>query len=107
MTDHNSVIREKRGQALWITINRPDKRNAINGDVVAGIARGYRDAHDDADARVIVLTGVGDKAFCAGADLQHTGAAFFSQTLLSWKAAPPIGAIDVAPVSVLMPRPPM
>src|SRR3981189_955320 len=75
MADKNSVIREKRGQAFWITINRPDKRNAINGDVVAGIAKGYRDAHDDKNVRVIVLTGAGDKAFCAGADLQNTGAA--------------------------------
>ncbi len=76
MTDSNSVVREKRGQALWITINRPEKRNAINGDVVAGIVKGYREAHDDPDVRVIVLTGAGDKAFCAGADLQNTGAAF-------------------------------
>ena len=74
MTD--SVILEKRGQALWITINRPDKRNAINGEVVVGIASGYRQAHEDAEVRVIILTGAGDKAFCAGADLQHTGAAF-------------------------------
>ena len=72
MTDTNSVISEKRGQAFWITINRPDKRNAINADVVAGIARGYRDAHDDKEVRVIVLTGAGDKAFCAGADLKGT-----------------------------------
>src|SRR5258707_2972775 len=76
MTDNNSVVLEKRGQAFWITINRPEKRNAINGDVVAGIAKGYRDAHADADVRVIVLTGSGDKAFCAGADLVSTGAAF-------------------------------
>ena len=76
MTDTSSVIREKRGQALWITINRPDKRNAINADVVAGIVRGYREAHDDKDVRVIVLTGAGEKAFCAGADLQNSGAAF-------------------------------
>src|SRR3954447_7756890 len=76
MTDKSAVMLDKRGQALWITINRPDKRNAINADVVAGIARGYRDAHDDADVRVIVLTGAGDKAFCAGADLQHTSSAF-------------------------------
>ena len=76
MTDTNSVIREKRGQAFWITINRPDKRNAINADVVAGITQGYREAHDDNDVRVIVLTGAGDKAFCAGADLQNSGAAF-------------------------------
>src|SRR5213080_2917084 len=76
MTENNSVILEKRGQAFWITVNRPDKRNALNGDVIAGIARGYRDAHDDKGIRVIVLTGTGDKAFCAGADLQHSGAAF-------------------------------
>src|SRR5215475_2344317 len=75
MTD-NSVLLEKRGQALWITINRPEKRNALNADVIAGIAKGYRDAHDDKDIRVIVLTGAGDKAFCAGADLQNSGAAF-------------------------------
>ena len=74
MTDNSSVLLEKRGQAFWITINRPEKRNAINGDVVAGITRGYRDAHDDPDVRVIVLTGAGDKAFCAGADLVNTGA---------------------------------
>src|SRR5258708_17566191 len=76
MTDTSSVILEKRGQAYWISINRPEKRNALNGEVIAGIARGYREAHDDTDVRVIVLTGAGDKAFCAGADLQNSGAAF-------------------------------
>src|SRR5947209_11767637 len=76
MTDNNSVVHEKRGQAFWITINRPDKRNALNAEVMAGIAKGYREAHDDKDIRVIVLTGAGDKAFCAGADLQNSGAAF-------------------------------
>ncbi|MGA7803065.1 enoyl-CoA hydratase/isomerase family protein [Bradyrhizobium sp.] len=76
MSDTSSVILEKRGQAFWIIINRPDKRNALNGEVIAGIARGYRDAHQDSDVRAIVLTGAGDKAFCAGADLQNAGAAF-------------------------------
>ena len=76
MTDNNSVVLEKRGPAFWITINRPAKRNAINGDVIAGIAQGYRDAHDDPDVRLIVLTGAGEQAFCAGADLANTGAAF-------------------------------
>jgi methylglutaconyl-CoA hydratase len=76
MSDSNSVMLEKRGQAFWITINRPEKRNAINCDVVAGVSKGYRDALDDSDVKVIVLTGAGDKAFCAGADLVNTGAAF-------------------------------
>jgi methylglutaconyl-CoA hydratase len=76
MTDTDSVILEKREQAYWITINRPEKRNALNAEVIAGIAKGYRAAHEDSDVRVIVLTGSGDKAFCAGADLQNSGAAF-------------------------------
>jgi methylglutaconyl-CoA hydratase len=76
MTDNTSVITEKRGQAFWITINRPEKRNALNADVIAGLASGYRAAHADPDVRVIVLTGAGDKAFCAGADLQNNSAAF-------------------------------
>ena len=76
MTDNSSVHLEKRGQAFWITINRPEKRNALNADVIAGLARGYREAHDDKDVRVIVLTGAGDKAFCAGADLLNSSAAF-------------------------------
>src|SRR5579871_1376126 len=76
MTDTSSVLVEKRASALWITIDRPEKRNAINADVIAGIAKGYRAALDDSDVRVIVLTGAGEKAFCAGADLQNTGGAF-------------------------------
>jgi enoyl-CoA hydratase/carnithine racemase len=59
MTDTSSVLIEKRGKGLWITINRPEKRNAVNADVIAGIARGYRIAHDDAQVRAIMLTGAG------------------------------------------------
>lgn len=70
MTDTPAVLHEKRGAAFWITINRPDKRNALNADVVAGIRAGYAQAHADPEVRVIVLTGTGEKAFCAGADLQ-------------------------------------
>jgi enoyl-CoA hydratase/carnithine racemase len=70
MSDTAAVLHDKRGHAFWITVNRPDKRNAINAEVIAGIRAGYRAAHADPDVRVIVLTGAGDKAFCAGADLQ-------------------------------------
>ncbi|KJK22987.1 enoyl-CoA hydratase [Burkholderiaceae bacterium 16] len=65
-----AVLHEKRGAAFWITINRSDKRNAINKEVVDGIRAGYRAAHADPAIRAIVLTGAGDKAFCAGGDLQ-------------------------------------
>ncbi|MDF3833489.1 enoyl-CoA hydratase/isomerase family protein [Cupriavidus basilensis] len=69
-TETPAVLHEQRGAAFWITINRPDKRNAINKEVVAGIRAGYRAAHADSSVRAIVLTGAGDKAFCAGGDLQ-------------------------------------
>lgn len=64
------VLHEQRGPAFWITLNRPDKRNAINAEVIAGIREGYRLAHANSEVRVIVLTAAGDKAFCAGGDLQ-------------------------------------
>jgi methylglutaconyl-CoA hydratase len=73
----NEVLHERRDAAFWITINRPERRNAINAAVIAGIAEGYRLAHEDADVRVIVLTGADDKAFCAGADLQPGNAFAF------------------------------
>jgi enoyl-CoA hydratase/carnithine racemase len=76
MSGSPAVLHDKKGAAFWITINRADKRNALNGEVIAGIAKGYRDAHDDREVRVIVLTGTGDKAFCAGADLAQPGKAF-------------------------------
>jgi enoyl-CoA hydratase/carnithine racemase len=69
-TGDDTVLRQKRGSAYWVTINRPDKRNAMNADVIAAIRAGWREAHGDPEVRAIVLSAVGDKAFCAGADLQ-------------------------------------
>lgn len=69
MIDAPAVLIEPRDAALWITLNRPQRRNAMNREVIEGIASGYRRAHADPAIRVIVLTGSGDRAFCAGADL--------------------------------------
>lgn len=70
MSEQEAVLLEKKGAALWITINRPEKRNAINNDVIARIREGYLKAESDPKIRVIVLTAAGEKAFCAGGDLQ-------------------------------------
>ena len=69
MTADPEVLCDKRGQTLWVTINRPDKRNALNDSVLAGISAAYVSAESDSDVRLVVLTGSGEKAFCAGADL--------------------------------------
>lgn len=72
-----AVLHDKRGDVFWITLNREDKRNALNRDVVDGITEGYRKAHADDSVRAIVLTAAGDKAFCAGGDLQPGGGFVF------------------------------
>ena len=63
------VLVERRGPVQWITINREERRNALNAEVVAAINAGIVQAMASGDCRAIVLTGAGDKAFCAGADL--------------------------------------
>ena len=70
MSGPAEVLVEHRGPALWITIDRPARRNALTNAVLQGIADGYEVAEADPGVRVIVLTGSGDKAFCAGADLE-------------------------------------
>ncbi|WP_439571996.1 enoyl-CoA hydratase/isomerase family protein [Phreatobacter sp.] len=72
----DAVLTTTAGHVLTLTINRPDKRNAMNAEVIAGLAAGWRSAQDDPAIRVIVLTGAGDKAFCAGADLGRGTGAF-------------------------------
>jgi enoyl-CoA hydratase/carnithine racemase len=67
MTD--VVLSERRAAAVWITINRPDQRNALNPEVMQGLAQAVDEAGGFPDARVIVLTGAGDRAFSAGGDL--------------------------------------
>lgn len=54
---------------LTVTIDRPDARNALNGEVLRGLVSSFEAADADDGIRVVVLTGAGDKAFCAGADL--------------------------------------
>jgi enoyl-CoA hydratase/carnithine racemase len=57
-----------------ITLNRPEARNALNDQMTDELLAAFERAKADQDVRVIVLTGAGDKAFCAGADLGGLGA---------------------------------
>jgi enoyl-CoA hydratase len=52
-----------------LTINRPERHNALSWDVISGLRARVADAKADADVRCVVLTGAGERAFCAGADL--------------------------------------
>jgi enoyl-CoA hydratase/carnithine racemase len=72
------VLVETRGPVKWVFINRIERRNALNEQVANGIIAAIEDAEADPECRAIVLTGAGDKAFCAGGDLapSATGAPF-------------------------------
>ncbi len=74
----SDILTEHRGAALWITINREERRNAMNKAVLAGIQDAI--AHLDPSVRAVVLTGAGRRAFCAGADLSG-GTSTFIQGL--------------------------
>jgi methylglutaconyl-CoA hydratase len=67
--DQEHLLTRRDGAVLTLTINRPDQRNSLSPAVMAGLTGALRDARDDAALRAIVITAVGDKAFCAGADL--------------------------------------
>ena len=60
---------EVKDKAAWLTINRPDKRNAISPEAMTLFAEALDKAEQDENVRVVVVTGAGDKAFCSGADL--------------------------------------
>ncbi|MGH2557111.1 MAG: enoyl-CoA hydratase/isomerase family protein [Actinomycetota bacterium] len=63
---------EVRGGSATLTIDRPDRRNALNDEVVDGLLAGLERAGSDHEVRCVVLTGAGDRAFCAGGDLTGT-----------------------------------
>jgi methylglutaconyl-CoA hydratase len=69
MPDENKVVLyTNEGSIGRITLNRPEKRNALNYEVITGIAGALREAEGDGRTRAIVITGTG-KDFCSGADL--------------------------------------
>lgn len=67
MTD---ILTEQRGAVTLITINRPDAMNSLDFAANDALVEAWRAFDADASARVAVVTGAGDKAFCAGADLK-------------------------------------
>jgi enoyl-CoA hydratase/carnithine racemase len=65
---------ERRGAVLWLTIRREERRNAMSHGVLAAMGEAIDAAQGDRSLRAIVVTGAGEKAFCAGADLQNAQA---------------------------------
>jgi enoyl-CoA hydratase len=69
MTEFQNLKFEKKDQIAYVTINRPDKLNALNQAVMSELREAFTQIKDDPEVRVAILTGAGEKAFVAGADI--------------------------------------
>jgi naphthoate synthase len=70
---YTDILYEKRDGVAWLTINRPEVRNAFRTQTVAELTDAFTDARWDPAVGVVVLTGAGDKAFCSGGDQKERG----------------------------------
>ncbi len=68
---YQNILVDPQNAITTITINRPKKLNALNKDTIAELHDAFADANDDEDCRVIIITGSGEKAFVAGADISE------------------------------------
>ena len=66
-----NVAYEKKGAIAYVTVNRPKVLNALNTPTWADLRTAFEDARDDGAVRGVILTGAGDKAFIAGADISE------------------------------------
>ena len=73
MSDYADLLYQVSDHIATITLNRPERLNAISGPMLASFSRAFREADADTDVRVIILTGAG-RGFCAGLDLKDLSA---------------------------------
>jgi enoyl-CoA hydratase/carnithine racemase len=70
----DELVIERRGSVLVARLNRPEARNALNPALMRGIGAAVTEAESDPEIRAVVVTGTGDRAFCAGLDLRSFAA---------------------------------
>src|SRR5438132_651316 len=80
------VLYDRRGPAVVITLNRPDKRNALSRAMIAQLSDAFRRAANDSAARCVILTGSGP-AFCSGMDLDELRATLGPESDKVWSDA--------------------
>jgi enoyl-CoA hydratase/carnithine racemase len=76
VADFKNLIYEKKGRIAYVIINRPERMNAIDGDTSRELYDAFSDFRDDDQVWVSILTGAGERAFSAGADLVEMSQAF-------------------------------
>lgn len=68
---YNNILSEQKGQIAYVTINRPKQMNALNKETIEELNKAFTNLDADPNVGVIILTGSGDKAFVAGADIKE------------------------------------
>ena len=68
---YNNIYIEEEGAIATITIDRPKKLNALNKATIEELHSAFKELHEDEDIKVIIITGSGEKAFVAGADISE------------------------------------
>jgi enoyl-CoA hydratase/carnithine racemase len=87
------LLVEKHGHTTIFTINRPDRMNSLGGTVKADLSAGIKEFEEDPDQYVAIVTGAGDKAFCAGGDLNEMAEGATSGSRLPISFYPDIGGL--------------
>ncbi|WP_113446877.1 enoyl-CoA hydratase-related protein [Rhizobium cremeum] len=73
----DELLRERKGQTLWLTLNRPEVHNALNAVLAKHMVEAFEDGSADTTLRTVVLTGAGERSFCSGADLKENSGGIF------------------------------
>jgi enoyl-CoA hydratase/carnithine racemase len=90
---YDFITYEKRGRVAVVTLNRPESMNALHLEAHLELKDAWEDYRDDPDVWVAILTGAGDRAFCAGNDLKVTAARTAKGGDIQGEARPPFGRI--------------
>jgi enoyl-CoA hydratase len=110
-TSEPVLVREQRGAVLVLRLNRPEARNSLNPELLNELGLAFEAAEADPGVRCIVITGTGDRAFCAGMDLrgfaqgakatedQQRGMAAYGRFVRGELAVPSVGAANATAVA--------
>jgi enoyl-CoA hydratase/carnithine racemase len=103
------LVSDQRGAVRVLRLNRPEARNALNPELIGALGAALATAETDQDVRCVILTGTGDRAFCAGMDLRAfaagntpspgAGAAGFARFASGELAVPVVGAANATAVA--------
>ncbi|GAC1355642.1 MAG: 1,4-dihydroxy-2-naphthoyl-CoA synthase [Herpetosiphon sp.] len=98
---YTDIIYEKTDGIARVTINRPEKRNAFRPQTLFEMLEAFRDAHEDPDIGVVLLTGAGDQAFCSGGDQSIRGDAGYIDS----QGVPRLNVLELQRYIRTMPKP--